>query len=817
MVSAQHTATLKGRIYDKENQPLVGAFVALEDYELSTFSNDFGYYLLEVPAHEILKVYVSYLGKEKRAAIAPLDQDESYRIDFVIDHVFNLGGVTATAEVNRQVPSVIEIEPRTIEGFPVVGGFEQTLKSIGLGISASGGELSSGYNVRGGNFDENLVYVNDIEVYRPFLARSGQQEGLSIINPDLIEKLSFSAGGFEARYGDKLSSVLDIKYRTPDTAKGTAHLSLMGANLHYEGSSLNQRLTYLVGARFRSNQYLLGSLDVQGDYKPRFFDIQSLTSFNFDKYLKLQWLFSYSQNRYLVVPQSQTTNFGNVNFAVRLNVGFGGQELMQYSTLINGLNLSYKPNPKSEYKLILSSYQTAEREHFTVEGAYRLDELETNFGSENFAELRRNLGFGYFIDNARNDLRANVFALAHKGKKVGKFGVIQWGAEAKFESIEDQLKEWRYNDSSGYNINTVAGANSKDEIILDEYLRADININSMRLSAYAQHNYTVDAASAFKVIYGIRSHYWNYNDQNVISPRMQVSYEPNKKYNDTLLRSLVNTEHYDSLAKRDWLLKAAFGYYFQPPFYRELRNLNGELNPNLRAQKSIHLVLGGDMNFKAWNRPFKLITEVYYKHLDDMVPYVIDNVRIRYLAENSSQGYATGFDARVNGEFIAGVESWFNFSYLNTRERLYYTNEDGDRVLSDWLRRPTDQRVNFSILFQDELPRNPSYKMNINLVFGSKLPFYFDGQRRYTQGFVIPPYRRVDIGFSKVMYDGSSGKKPKWLKSTHSMWMSLEIFNLLQVNNTISYSLFKDFSNNIYGIPNYLTGRRLNLRLIMKF
>ncbi len=797
--------------------PLAGAYVVDENSGKSVSSNDYGYYYLEVPQDTMLKIYVNYLGVEKRSTIAPLKGGTEYRIDFILNHVFSIEEITVVSEPSRDLPSVIEIKPRTIEGFPVVTGFENTLKSIGLGISSSGGELSSGYNVRGGNFDENLVYVNDVEVYRPFLARSGQQEGLSIVNLDLIERIKFSAGGFEARYGDKLSSVLDIQYRKPDSARATVHMSLLGVNFHFEGSGVKSRFSYLVGARYRSNQYLLGSLDVQGDYKPRFYDVQSLLSYRLTSDFTIDWLSTVSQNRYLVVPQSRTTNFGNVNNAFSLFIAFGGQELMQYTTLLNAVTFDYKLDDSTELKLITSAYTTTEREHFTVEGAYRLDELETNLGAENFAEVRRNLGNGYFIDNARNDLEARVFSIAHKGRKITDYGLLRWGVSYKYERIDDALKEWRYNDSSGYNISTIAGASSKDEIILDEYVKADIALRSSRVSAYVQHNYEIDKSRDLKIVYGLRTNYWSYNKENVVSPRVQLSFKPNKRSNDSLQFSLNNLDEYDSLAKLDWLVKFAIGYYYQPPFYRELRNLQGEINPELRAQKSIHIVLGGDLNFEAWGRPFKFISEVYYKHLDRMVPYVIDNVRIRYLAENSSQGYATGFDARVNGEFITGVESWFNFSYLNTKERIYYTNESGEEVLSDWLRRPTDQRVNFSILFQDELPNNPSYKMNLNLVYGSKLPFYFDGGRRYKEGFNIPAYRRVDIGFSKVLIDGNKGYKPSWLKSAESLWLSLEVFNLLQVNNTISYTLIKDYANNIYGVPNYLTGRRLNLRFILKF
>lgn len=813
---AQDSAVIKGRIYDKSNQPLPGAYVAEEGNTLSTSSNDYGYYLLKVPSDQLLRIYVNYLGTEKRSSIAPLDPGTEYRLDFVLDKDFEFDPIEVRSERYRRIPSVIEVDPKTIEGFPVTGGVEVILKSIGIGISNSGGELSSGYNVRGGNFDENLVYVNDIEVYRPFLVRSGQQEGLSIINTDLVQRITFSAGGFETRYGDKLSSVLDIKYRDPDSAKATISMSMLGANLHFEGASKNRRFSYLTGVRYRSNQYLLNSLDVQGDYKPRFWDIQALLKYRVTSDFYVEWLSTFSQNRYLVVPQSRTTNFGNVNSAIRLFVAFGGQELMQYSTLMNGLSFNYEPSKATKLKLIMSNYYTSEREHFTVEGAYRLDELETNLGADNFADARRNLGFGYFIDNARNDLTANVYSIAHKGTHISDLGVLQWGAGYKHERITDQLKEWRFNDSSGYNINTIADANSKDQIILDEYVKAQIGIVSSRFNAYIQNTNILDHSRDLVATYGLRTNYWTFNQQNVVSPRLQLSYKPNKKFNDTLLSQLGNISDYDSLSKDDWVVKAAFGYYYQPPFYRELRNLNGTINKDLKAQQSIHFVLGGDLNFEAWNRPFKFITEVYYKHLDNMVPYVIDNVRIRYLAENSSQGYAAGFDARVNGEFIEGIESWFNFSLLTTKERIYYTDEEGTRQLSDWLRRPTDQKVNFSILFQDELPSNPSYKMNVNIVFGSKVPFYFDGKRRFAEGFLIPPYRRVDIGFSKVLLDANSEYRPKWLGSAESLWVSLEVFNLLQVNNTISYTLLKDFANNIYGVPNYLTGRRLNLRFILK-
>ena len=808
---SQNTARIKGRVISSDFKAISNAFLKVKETGITTYSNTEGKYEIEVPANETITLQVNYLKATQSKTIEPITLGKTKSLNIVLDATGILKGVDVRGEVTYSAPSVIRLKPKKLERFANTGGFEQVLKGSVLGISTAGGELSSGYNVRGGNFDENLVYINDIEVYRPFLVRSGQQEGLSVINADLIDYVEFSAGGFEAKYGDKLSSVLDIRYKQPDSFAATVHLSLLGANLHFQDKSKNNRFSYLVGSRFRSNQYLLGSLDVQGDYKPRFYDIQALFKYRFTTDLSLSYLTSFSQNRYLVVPQSRTTSFGNINSALSLFIAFGGQELMQYSTYLNALNLNYTPSEKLNLKLNASTYSTTEREHFTVEGAYRLSELENNLGSDDFANERRVLGFGYFIDNARNDVRAQVVSTSHKGSYFYGKSKLQWGVRFVNEQITDRLNEWRYNDSSEYNITTLRDTGDNNSILLDERLKANISLNSFRTMAYLQNTHNLNPANSARLTYGLRTNYWTFNEQNVISPRVQFSFKPNKKFND----SLAKTDR-DTLSKRDWTVKLASGVYYQPPFYRELRDLTGQINNNLKAQKSIHLVAGGDMDFIAWGRPFKFITEAYYKHLDNTVPYVIDNVRIRYLAENAGRGYSAGLDGRVNGEFIEGIESWVNVSLLSTQERLKYENDQGETVLSDWLRRPTDQRFNFSILFQDELPSNPSYKLNVGIYYGGRLPFYFDGSNRYKEGFSIPAYRRVDIGFSKVIFDPYSERRPKLFKGAESLWMSLEVFNLLQVNNTISYVLVKDFQNNVFGVPNYLTGRRLNLRFILK-
>mgnify|MGYP001039973604 FL=1 len=811
---SQAVAYLSGKVTDAEKQPVSLAFVKIQGTSFSTNTDEDGVYSVKVPANQVVTIYITNAGEVIKKQIGPYSVGGNFYKNFRFSTSFSLSEVVYSIDKLRSRP-IISIKPKKIERFATPGGIERLLTYIGPGVNTAGGDQGSAYSVRGGNFDENLVYVNGIEVYRPFLVRGGQQEGLSVINGDLVEDINFSAGGFQAKYGDKLSSVLDITYRQPDSFRATYQASFLGANIHLE-DKIGNRFSYLFGARYRSNQYLLGSLDVQGDYQPRFYDVQALVEYRITQDLSVSYLTTLAQNRYLVAPESRQTSFGGINNALSLYVGFGGQELMEYTTWMNGLNLEYKPSDVLNLSLNTSSYTTSEREHFTVEGAYRLSELDNNLGSEDFAQEKALLGIGYFIDHARNDLQAQVYAANHKGRYLRKKSNIEWGVGYTNERIVDKLKEWRYNDSSEYNITTRA-TGSDNEIILDEYLKADISLSSYRVNGYIQNSQLLNRETNLKATYGIRSNYWSYNGENVISPRLQLAWEPNKRYNDSLPYTTSDKNYdRDSLKKRNWLLRFATGYYYQPPFYRELRGIDGVLNPNLKAQRSIHFVAGGDMNFKAWGRPFKFMSEVYYKQQDRMVPYVIDNVRIRYLAENSSQGYATGIDARVNGEFIEGIESWFNMSVMQTKERIYFTDADGQEQLSDWLRRPTDQRVNFSILFQDELPSNPSYKMNLSLIYGTKMPFFFDAANRQQPGFNIPAYRRVDIGFSKVLIEEGAAKRPNWLKNTESLWVSLEVFNLLEVNNTISYMLIKDFSNTVYGVPNYLTGRRINLRFIMK-
>lgn len=791
-----------------------GAEVSITNLDILEIADEKGRYRFKVPARTSLAIVASYTGKFQRRNVDPLEAGSELVLNFTIDVDVVLGEAVVTRKLTRDA-SVISLDPKTTARFPVTR-FEQVLRGVGLGVTQSAGELSSAYNVRGGNFNENLVYVNDIQVYRPFLVRSGQQEGLSFVNPNMVDYLTFSAGGFSARYGDRLSSVLDVHYRKPKEFSATVTAGLMNNGVHIE-DKVGSRLSYVIGARYRTTRLLLSSLDVEGSYQPRAADLQSLITYRLNSKWSVSWLSLISDNDFTLVPESRETSFGTVQNAFKLFVAFDGAERMQYTTFLNGLTLEYKIDSANLIKWISSYYTTDEREHFTIEGGYRLDQLENNLGSDDFAESRNTLGIGYFINHARNDLEARVLNHKIMGKHIRPRGRFEWGLKFQQETIDDVLKEWDYNDSAGMQVTQTAHA--PDELVLDNVLNSKVNLQSSRVMGYLEHSFILDRSRDMQANVGIRSHYWTLNDENVISPRFQFSFRPNKRYNDSLsfeFDSLTNKQK-DSLKKRDWIIKAAFGYYYQPAFYRELRDINGVLNTDLKAQRSTHFVLGGDMNFKAWNRPFRFIGEVYYKDMDRMVPYFLDDVRIRYSAQNASTAYAAGIDARINGEFIKDLESWVNLSLLQTKEMITYTDsETGEQVTTDFIRRPTDQLFNFSVLFSDELPMDSTFKMHLNMIYASGSPYYFGGDLRYTENWTVPAYRRVDVGFSKVIFDENTKNRSR-LQKVKSLWIGLEVFNLLQINNTISYIWISDVQNNVYGIPNHLTGRRLNLRMIMTF
>jgi hypothetical protein len=818
---AQTSATIYGKITDERNQPLELVNIAVLGSPGGVTSAKNGSYELRVTARKPLTIVFSFVGYESDTLKATLNPDERLKCDKSLKQTATeLPSVVVEDKALRNT-GLSRIDPRAATIIPSASaGIESLIKTM-PGV-VSNNELSSQYSVRGGNYDENLVYVNDIEIYRPFLVRSGQQEGLSFLNSDLVSSVLFSAGGFDARYGDKMSSVLDIRYKKPHEFAGSASASLLGGAIHLEGTSKNQRFTYLAGVRYKSNQYLLNSLETKGDYKPRYFDLQSLLTYNVSKKVEISVLGYAANNVYTLIPESRETNFGTLDNPLRLKIYFDGRESDSYSSLMGAATVNYKPSDKLNIKWIVSGYNSKENESYDILGQYWIQLLENKPDS---IEVVENKGVGSYLTHARNKLNIDVFNIENRYSFISGNSYTQWGIKYQHEIISDRINEWMLVDSAGFSIPYSPGVpgmpGNLNDLAVYYNLKTSADITSNRYTGFLQNNWNLDGDSTrLTLTTGIRFQYWDYNDQFLVSPRATISYKPNWQ--------------------RDILFRFSTGYYFQPPFYRELRNFGGQINPEIRAQKSIHFVLGSDLNFMAWERPFKFVTEVYYKMLRDLIPYEVDNVRIRYLGYNDSDGYAAGIDMKVNGEFVKGVESWASLSIMQTEEDLYddsyyaYYNQSGERIIAGvttdqvvadsvlvdpgFIPRPTDQRVTFGLFFQDYLPMNPTYKMNLGLYFGTGLTTGAPNTPLYKHVFRMPAYRRVDIGFAKQVIGGDAGSSSKtFFRSLKSLWITAEILNLLQISNTISYMWVRDFDGNQYGVPNYLTSRQINLKVSVEF
>ncbi len=818
--SVAQRAFISGTLTDSINHPLFGATVGVLGKPIGTTTDDEGKYSLEVPANENLKIVFTYTGLRSDSADVFLSPGERKEISKRLrERIFMIPDITIEDKSYKSL-NIQSLDPKIVSVIPTPNqSIEDLIKTL-PGVS-SANELSSTYSVRGGNYDENLVYINDFEVYRPLLIRSGQQEGLSIINPDMVEGISFSAGGFDAIYGDKLSSVLDIKYRKPKKFGGSFSASLLGASLELEDRSKNNKWYYMFGARYKSNQYLLNTFETKGEYQPSFTDLQLIVGNEISRKVSIELFANYSYNQYNLIPENRETNFGTINDAKRFTVYFEGQEADKYITTTGAISFMYRPSETVKLKFIGSAYKTDEEENFDILGQYFLDQLEADLGKENFGDVAFNLGVGSFLNHARNKLDGNIYSGEHKGEYVREKMLIQWGIKAQHENIDDKLHEWYYNDSSGFSVPSYRDPNNP-QIILNDVVISKNSISSNRYSGYIQNTWQLIDTNKLIFTIGFRANYWDLNKQTVLSPRASFTYKPSWS--------------------RRLNLRAAGGYYYQPPFYRELRDLDGKIYTDTRAQKSIHVVVGGDYRFLAIGREFKLTSEIYYKFLEELIPYKVNDIRIRYLPTYTSKGYARGIDLRLNGDFVQGAESWISLSFLQTEEDLHndyyykYYNAEGEQIISGYtfdkvvtdsvkvepgyIPRPADQRVNFGLVFQDYLPKWPTYKMQLSLLFGTSLPFGPPGKDRYKDVLRTPNYRRVDIGFSKQLIGEEVKKKPsgKFLKSFESMWVGIEIFNLLQVSNVASYTWITDVSNaRKYAVPNYLTGRQLNVRLSARF
>ncbi len=823
---SQSEGLFKGKIIDENKKGIEGANVSVEGIQGGTISDKRGEFSLDVPAEKEITISITHLSYESKQYKLFFKKNEikSFKINLKSAQ-YDLNTVEIEEEKNRD-NTMETIDPKDIKYIPnPSGNFEQVIKTL-PGVS-SNNELTSQYNVRGGNFDENLVYVNDIEIYRPFLIRSGNQEGLSFINPDLVDNINFSAGGFESRYGDKMSSVLAVGYKEPTEFSGSVTASLLGGTISLAGTGLDKRLTHITGVRYRSNQYVLGSLETDGDYRPVFADVQTYLTYDISDKWEIGFLGNYARNRYEFIPETRETNFGTIQQALRLTIFFEGQEVTDYETWFGAITNTYKPNNKLELKLIASGYRSFERETFDILGQYFIDELERDLSSSSFGDVAFNRGIGSYLNHARNYLEATVLNLQHRGKLLKANGNYEWGAKIQHEQIIDELSEWDLIDSAGFSIPqppSRPGQNPQRPIELNLFNRfkASNTLNSSRLMGYFQRTlrWENEAEDKFSFTAGLRANYWNLNNETVISPRFNIAWEPNWN--------------------RDFLFRFSTGVYYQPAFYRELRDFDGNLNKDIEAQRSIHFVVGTDYNFKAWGRPFKFVGEAYYKAMDNIIPYEIDNLRIRYYAENSANAYAVGTDLKVNGEFVKGVDSWVNLGIMKVFEDIEndsykeYFNSDGEKIIPGftvnnqptdsievepgYIPRPTDQRVNFSLFFQDYLPKNPTYKMNLTFFFGSGLPFGPPSNERYKDTLRIPPYIRVDLGFSKQLLSENSKVGPKNpFRHFNSIWVGVDIFNLLQRNNTLSYLWVTDVTNRQYAVPNFLTSRQLNVRFTLEF
>lgn len=796
------TGSVKGTITNDSGQPLVNVSIYLAANQQGIISDLEGNYELRLPAGKHT-ISFSHLGFQTRAIPIELKPGEDILLDVVLTELAReLEDVEIRSDPETQadeIGQVHKVSAKAARSLPsAFGDFNKILVTL-PGVS-SNNELSSAYSVRGGNFDENLVYVNDIPVYRPFLSNAGRQEGLSFVNPDLVQDIEFYAGGWEPKYGDKLSSSLNIEYKEPDSIEAGITLGLLGGTAYAGGKS--DRVSYLFGVRHRDSRYLLNSLEVSGQYFPTYTDFQSLLTFDLSRKssnvlnkTKLSWLLSYGRNRYLTMPVSQSTDFGSVSQNYRLETAFEGREILRYDTYQTGFRLTHRFSDLLRSHLIGSGLMTQEKEQYDVEGAYRLCDVNNNPNSNSFNDCVVIRGIGTNYEYGRNSLDASLYSLENRNEYLLNVNhVLEAGAGVYWQKIHDELNEYTFIDSAGY-------------ISVENTVFNDIDLFTNQFFGYVQ-NTLLWKDSMHALSSGVRLTYWDYNGQWLISPRFSYRYAPKWDQKTTF--------------------KLSAGVYQQPPFYREIRAFDGTIKKDVRAQKSIHFIGNMTRLFYMWGRSFLFSTDLYRKQLYDVIPYDIDNVRLRYYAKNSGNAFAHGVDFRVHGEFISGTQSWFSLSLLQTKENLsddsytVYLDDDGKEVFPNspgfvnvedttqrsigYVRRPSDQRINLAVYFEDHMPYDPSLRVYLNLVFGSGYPFGPPKSARYRNAFSGDEYYRADVGFSKS-FDVSVNN------FFNKLWVRVEVLNALGADNTLSYTWKEDVNGNQFAIPNSLSARFLNIKL----
>ncbi len=812
------TATISGIVIDDNENPLSGISVVILGKNSGIVTSDSGRFEIKVAAEKALALVFSHTGYSNTQKNFFLSPGET---ETVIIRMARLGKildeVVVKDEKEREETGLVKVNPKTAINIPsTIGGVEGLIKTL----VGSNNELTSQYNVRGGNYDENMIYINDFEIYRPYLVSSGQQEGLSLINPELARNVNFYTGGFQAKYGDKMSSVLDIQYKKPAKFAGSAYISLLEQGLAVEGSAKKGKVTYLAAVRNKNNRNLLNNQPTQGAYIPSASDAQAYITYELNKKWQLELLGIFSSSRFNFYPESvkKTSSVFSPLFTANLglDIYFEGQEKDRYNTSMIGASIVHSPSKKLKLKWMVSRFKDDETENFDIAGAYIFGSRDFDNNSSTYGEIVNPLGAGYYQNYARNELDIEVWNASHKGSYTAGKHFLQWGNSIEQANITDKLRQWEYQDSAGYSL-----PYSPTNLVLFNSLNSTADLSVQKYSGYVQDNiHFGKSTNDISLQVGIRYNYNSLNKEFLVSPRAQVSWKPQWK--------------------KDFVFKAAAGVYNQPPFYRELRNYNGILNTDIKAQKSVQFVAGMDYNFKgAGNRPFRLTTEAYYKSMTDVVPYDIDNVKIRYLGANNAKAYATGLEMRLFGELVEGAQSWLSIGLMRTRENIdndfyyQYLNAAGeiinsqteDKVVADsiqsevgWLRRPSDRLFTLGLYMEDYLATNKNFKLHLNMLYGSNMTYNVPNSSRYRNGLIVEPYMRVDIGFSALLLSEKSARRShNPFRGFENIWLSFEVFNLINRNNTISYQLIKDFSNSTYAIPNRLTPRLVNLKLLARF
>ena len=777
---AQHqNLSISGKVKDSRNVPVALVNISVKGSNIGAVSDSFGEFKLSIPPEDStrLLIFRHIRFVEKSIQISSIKSG-----DVVVTLEDSLRVLDQVSVSDERIPeqkdqaSTFYLNPINAQFAPAPFQDISALLITLPGVS-SNNELSSGYHVRGGNFDENLVYVNNIPVYRPQIITSGQQEGLSFVNIDMVKSIEFSSGGWEAKYGDGLASTLSIEYKQPTDFGGSLEVGLLGGSLHVEGASENGKASYLIGARHKSSAYLLNTLETKGEYKPKFTDVQGYFDFDISKKgqqdkTEIGVLFSYAQNRYLVEPTNRETTFGTFNNQLRLYVAFDGRERLDYNTIQGGIRLSHRVSNKWRTHIILSGTYSTEREYYDIESGYLLCNVDNDPSSAGFNECLTNIGIGTNYYSGRNMLDAKLFNVESRNEVIiSEKTTMEFGAGYAFHSFEDKLNEYEFVDSADY-------------VTIIDAVKSDAEINYSRIHGYWQASTNIN--SRHSLTYGFRALFQDFNKDALLSPRIQYSWRP-ARFKNTYFR-------------------ASAGLYQQSPFYREFRNPEGQINEDLKAQSSLHTIAGMDVFFSKWGRPFIFTTEAYYKYLWNVNPYDIENVRIRYYGENIAVAYATGVDFRLSGEFIPGDESWFSLGFLSTKEDL-------DNDSNGYIPRPTDQRVNVGFFFQDHFPGIPSFRVHLRFLYSTGLPFSPPVNPEYRNVFRGGEYQRVDIGFSKMIPLGTQKTDP----FLQSLWISAEILNLTGHQNTISYYWVQDVNNNYYAVPNSLSQRFFNVRMNLKF